>query len=318
MARSTAIRRDDLATHIAEYSYEDEIFAAEELAPIFPVDKDNGELTRVTQKQASRRAGKLQTAPGNPAKRLTLSHGDDKYECKMRKFEVVDPDQSEQTPEGEVRSEREAAQQAYRMLRLEYEEIVKDYVQNDANFSVGNGLAAAAGTAWDDPAGKPINDVMEWKQASRRNTKVEPNAIVMPYDMVDVLTANPQVRDRLSVTRDISGRLDVADLAFLFNIEKIILTNAAYDNAPDGAEVDLEYIWEQDEIFLCRVMTSDSLSRPQTFRTIVNTLKTPDLVYADEYREEGVESSIYRVKRWDQFKPLVPETGFRGTGLLTG
>jgi hypothetical protein len=99
------------------------------------------------------------------------------------------------------------------------------------------GVAATPGAnefiQWSDyDTSNPVKDVKAWKRDILATTGLEPNTLVLGYDVLDVLTEHPMFIDRVKYTSAESINLDI--LARYFEVDRILVSKTVINSAKEG------------------------------------------------------------------------------------
>lgn len=90
---------------------------------------------------------------------------------------------------------------------------------------------------WNNASSTPIDDVLLGKETILKNTGKEPNTLVLTYDVHRTLATNAQVLARLTGGQTPGGPAVVsdADLAKVFQVNRILVSKAVYNSANESA-----------------------------------------------------------------------------------
>lgn len=99
------------------------------------------------------------------------------------------------------------------------------------------GVAATPGAnqflQWSDyDNSNPTKDIKKWKRDVLATTGMEPNTLVLGYDVLDVLSEHPQFIDRIKYTSAESISLDV--IARYFEVERILVSKTVINTGKEG------------------------------------------------------------------------------------
>ncbi len=122
---------------------------------------------------------------------------------------------------------------------------------------------------WNNASSTPIDDVLTGKEVVLKNTGLEPNTLVLTYDVARKLKTNAQVLARLTGGQTPGGPAIVsnADLAKVFEVDRILVSKAVYNSALEGATASMGFIATKKAL-LCYSNpnpTIDSASAGMTF-----------------------------------------------------
>jgi hypothetical protein len=97
----------------------------------------------------------------------------------------------------------------------------------------------------------PLAAIVAGKKAVRDGCGGIVNAMIMDYDVAEVLRYHPAILDRLGFKEQKPGGLTDADLAKAFNIERLIIPSAKYNSAALGQADVLANIWGKHIVMAC-------------------------------------------------------------------
>lgn len=114
--------------------------------------------------------------------------------------------------------------------------------RNDALYGANNKETLSSTGQWSDPASDPIADVLEAKEAIRKQIGERPNVMTMGPNVLTALRNHPKILDRLSTSAD-RPPASLAQLSALFEIPQIVEGDAIYH---DGTQ--FQDVWGKDAI----------------------------------------------------------------------
>lgn len=88
-------------------------------------------------------------------------------------------------------------------------------------------------TKWDDAASDPEKDISDGKTTILQNTGMEPNTLIVGYQVHQALKRHPVIKDRYKYTS--SESITEAMLARFFEVGKYVVCKSVYDTAAEGA-----------------------------------------------------------------------------------
>lgn len=89
---------------------------------------------------------------------------------------------------------------------------------------------------WSDANSDPIKDIKDARRQMLQNTGFKPNKLTLSTDVYDVLTEHPDIIDRLKygTMTGAAVKATMADLARLFEIDEVIVSEAIENTAKEG------------------------------------------------------------------------------------
>jgi hypothetical protein len=113
----------------------------------------------------------------------------------------------------------------------------------DASKYASTNKETLSGTGqWSDPASDPIADILDAKEAVRKQIGMRPNTLVLPPVVLTAVRNHPKILDRLSTAAD-RPPASMAQLSALFEIPQIVDAGTTYH---DGEQ--FQDIWGKDAI----------------------------------------------------------------------
>jgi hypothetical protein len=234
-----SVHVDAILTNISiAYLQNQDNFIADKVFPVIPVDKKSDKYFTYTKNdwfrdEAQRRAGGTESAGGG----YGLSTGS--YSADVFAFHKDVDDQTLANADAPLNPLREATEFVTRRLMLRKE------VQWNTDFFAGsvwaNDYAGVSGTPstnqvkqWSDyAASDPIDDIEDAKAGILSTTGMEPNTLVLGYDVFRALKNHPDIVDRIKYT---SAQTVTADmLAAMFDIPRVIISKGVKATNNEGA-----------------------------------------------------------------------------------
>jgi hypothetical protein len=234
-----SVHVDAILTNISvAYLQNQDNFIADKVFPVIPVDKKSDKFFTYTKNdwfrdEAQRRAGGTESAGGG----YGLSTGS--YSADVFAFHKDLDDQTLANADAPLNPLREATEFVTRRLMLRKE------IQWNSDFFAGgiwgNDYDGVAGTPttnevkqWSDyAASDPIDDIEDAKAGILSTTGMEPNTLVLGYDVFRALKNHPDIVDRIKYT---SAQTVTADmLAAMFDIPRVIVSKGVKATNNEGA-----------------------------------------------------------------------------------
>lgn len=152
------------------------------------------------------------------------------------------------------------------MIRKE-KDFVTNYFRDGVwdNDKVG-GSGSGEITPWSNPTSStPIEDVREGKTTVLETTGFEPNTLVLGRRVYDALADHPDIVDRIKYSGGIGNenpaRVTARTLAQLFDVERVLISNAIVNNSKEGLAESSSFIAGKNAL-LCYAESSPSLMAP--------------------------------------------------------
>lgn len=97
---------------------------------------------------------------------------------------------------------------------------------------------------WDDDANSdPFTDIYFAQTTILQNTGYMPNTLVLAWSVFQALRKHPLVVDRIKYTTPtFTGTINEALLAQAFGIDRVVVSKAVYNSAPEGAAASMAFV----------------------------------------------------------------------------
>ncbi|MES2788795.1 MAG: hypothetical protein V4719_04170 [Planctomycetota bacterium] len=178
----------------------------------------------------------------------------------------------------------------------------------------------AALAPWSDPiAAAPLDDFATARYIVWSSTGIWVNAVVMSKRTFLNLRDCLQVIDRIrnnSNYRVLAGEMTPEMMASAFDVERVIISDAAKNAAREGQPLSVASAWPDSKVLVAKLATSNDLREPCLGRTFhwaedgsqpLGTIET--------YRDEQVRAEIVRVRHEVQEKVTYPKAGYLITAV---
>lgn len=184
--------------------------------------------------------------------------------------------------------------------------------------NIGSGVVLAGGAKWSNYlTSDPVADVTTGHAFIRHNTGLRANTIMMDADTYNIVRRHPVLLDMYKYTQ--GGLVNDAELAAVFNVNKILVSDAIRNAAGEGAAGSLVNIWGNN-VLLTYVNPSPTGLRTATFGLGFRWLN-PDLpapwgvrVYNDP--DLGKKLEITEVGYYSDEKVVARELAYAVTATL--
>ena len=260
-----SVHVDAILTNISvAYLQNQDNFIADKVFPVIPVDKKSDKFFTYTKNdwfrdEAQRRAGGTESAGGG----YGLSTGS--YSADVFAFHKDVDDQTLNNSDTPLNPLREATEFVTRRLMLRKE------VQWNTDFFAGsiwaNDYDGVSGTPttnevkqWSDyAASDPIDDIEDAKAGILSTTGMEPNTLVLGYDVFRALKNHPDIVDRIKYTSSQTVTADM--LAAMFDVPRVIISKAVKATNNEGATAAYSFT-SGKKALLCYVAPTPGLLTP--------------------------------------------------------
>lgn len=198
--------------------------------------------------------------------------------------------------------------------------VLRNHERRVTALASGTGVTntTAAGTAWDQSAATPIDNVRAAKVAIYNRVGLEPNTLIVPWGRFEFLKDNAQIIDRMKYQGFVDVRrenINAAMLATVFNVERVIVAGAQRNSANEAKTAVLAPIWPVNTVLLAVTARTKDHKEPcigRTFHWGEDGSEIGGVI--ETYREDNKRSDVVRV-RMDTDEQLIYEAcGQRITG----
>jgi len=260
-----SVHVDAILTNISvAYLQNQDNFIADKVFPVIPVDKKSDKFFTYTKNdwfrdEAQRRAGGTESAGGG----YGLSTGS--YSADVFAFHKDVDDQTLYNADAPLNPLREATEFVTRRLMLRKE------IQWNTDFFAGsvwnNDYDGVSGTPstnevkqWSDyAASDPIDDIEDAKAGILSTTGMEPNTLVLGYDVFRALKNHPDIVDRIKYTSSQTVTADM--LGAMFDIPRVIISKAVKATNNEGGTAAYSFT-SGKKALLCYVAPTPGLLTP--------------------------------------------------------
>ena len=227
--------QDQVLTNLSQ-GYSNMEYVGKYLFPMVPVGEYGGEV--VLFDDAIYTLQDFTRAPGSVYKRVHRSYASDsfKLEHKGAEFPVPFEHVTDAARLG-FQWDNIAADSMMMELGLELEVDQASLATNAANYPTANKETLSGTSQWSNSASTPNADIREAKAAVRRATGKNPNLVLLGGDVYDKLQEHPSLVDRFKYTSSdvVTGDM----LARLWDVEKVVIGKAIYNDPATGDRVDV-------------------------------------------------------------------------------
>lgn len=169
---------------------------------------------------------------------------------------------------------------------------------------------------WDTANGNPLVDVEVGKLAILRKTGLMPNTLILSPEVVSKLRDNAKIRDQFKYTS--ADSIDLAMMARYFNIERVLVVNAVYDTAVEGATENMNFVVGKHGL-LCYVPPTASLMQVAAGYTFAwNGYLGAGLgTRMGKFRMEHLKSDRIEGEMAFDMRAICPDVGYFFNGLVS-
>jgi len=214
-------------------------------------------------------------APGTPVQRGGKRLSTDNYYCDVYEWGDTIPREVRGNADSQLDLDMAATNYVMQILSIKRE---RDFATNFLGTGIwGTDMTGTASTVsstqfvqWNSSSSIPIDDVLQGQRTILLNTGKKANTLILGYDAFVKLKTNAQL-----IARTVSGQtpgqaaeVTTSDMARLFNVERVIVSESVYNTAKEGQTASMSFIAGKVAL-LCYVDPSPSLNSVTAGATFV-------------------------------------------------
>ena len=303
------ITRRDLSDLANEYNTEQSQrgFVALDIMPMYEVLEQSGSFPKMKDQQDTRAQDNLRAARA-AYDRTDYEFDDDTYNCLERGLENQIPDVERKRYRSLFDADAQGTRVVVDNILRGREKRVAALVQAQTANSVSVSWATAASAT-------PQADVEAGIQSILDATGAMADTLVLPYKVMKRVLKTADVLENIKYTSADAkfGTLETKKqiLADFFGVSRVVVPNAIYNSAKEGAAYSATDIWDDDYAFLCVTRNGDlRTTGPQWGRAFVWTEDVDGEFTVEMYREEQTRSDIVRCRTNDELKAINTSAGY--------
>jgi len=319
---SQALTRPDLRNAVVsewDVNGEKANFIADQVGKRIDVDFAAGKIKRIPREAFTKDANTLNRGPGGSYS--TSTWGDENLEFFTKEQGHEIPVDEEMASQCKIYYDAELAAARICMSKVmrKHEIDVAAAVMNTTTFA-GASLTTAGSVNWTTtPAtAVPIDDVTSAALKVRQNCGRVANSIILSYTLWKKLIAVTQIVNRINggATSQLPAAVQMAAVAQLFDLERIIIAKGIKDTAAEGQTFTAGDIWAADKAMVCYINPAANL-QDINLCNVYNWEGSGgswDWTF-ETYRFEKNRTDTVRARRNVGIKVEYPECGHLITGL---
>lgn len=268
-------------------------FVAEEVFPVVPVVHES-DVYYTFSREELRDVDTLRAA-GTLAKEVEWVPSTASYQAEEYALRHLLPDRIVNNADAPVRPQQNTTSKLMKWIMLGQEKRIQAIAQNTANAVA----TVAVAPKWDGTSPTIEKDIDTAKDSVRNNAGVEPNAILLPENVKDVVKRDSTLRDLIRYVINLgAGNRDLlmnGELPpVMFNLA-IIIAGATEDTSKVGASSSIAKIWNDSVPVFYReqAVSLDAISWGYIMRVRTAMIKS----YRDEHRDgEYIQGSMIQAE----------------------
>lgn len=178
--------------------------------------------------------------------------------------------------------------------------------------NIGSGVLLTGANRWSNYiSSDPVADVTTGHAFIRQNTGLRANTALMDADTYNIVRRHPVLLDMYKYTQ--GGLVNDAELKSVFNVERLIVSDAIRNAAVENATASLVNIWGNN-LLLCHVAAAQQGMRTATFglgfRWLNPELPAPWGVRVYDDADPGKKIEIVEVGYFEDEKVVAPQLAY--------
>lgn len=286
--KSKAVFNHVLTKVAGEYAVNEAEYAAPALAPVLPVAVQAATFPVWKRENLLNVPDLKARAPGASYPRVDLELDDDTFATKDYGIEVPLDDRQKAIYRSAFDADRGKIQRGTRILMLNKERRVHA-------LATGGGVPSSSpGTKWDAGGADPIGDVDAVREVIHDNCGMDPNTMIIPRDVFNVLKESSVILDKIKYTQ--RGIVTAEIMAAVFGVGRIVIAGSTQNTANEGQAVSIGKLWG-DSVILAYVNAVPDIESPTFARTFAwsgYSGSSNGEVAVSTYRDENGNSTVHK------------------------
>lgn len=232
-------------------------------------------------------------APGSVANEVVgLAVSTDTYYAREHSLQIAVTDEERENVDSPLAPDRDATEMVTSKIMLGREVAIKTLVTTTSNYASGLSTTLSGAAQWNSAnyaTSDPISDLRTGKTAVHARIFMEPNTLVIPYQVMTALEDHPDFLERIKYSERAIFSPEL--LAAVLGFERVIVPGVGLNSANPGATPSLGYLWGKD-VVMAWVPPRAGLKIPAFGYEFVWGTQ-----YVDRWREEPRKSDLIRASR---------------------
>jgi len=242
-------------------------------------------------------------APGTRGPEVEYSISSSTYACRPVSATKTVPDEIVANADVPLQPMRDATDFVTDKVMLYVEVDVASEIFGGANWSASGANSGTSGSLqWNLAASEPLEQVEVMRETIIKGIGRQPNVLLMGREVYTDLRNHPDILDRIKYTSP--GVVTPDILKSLFQVGKLLIGDAIYTTAADGASATYSYIWGKN-VWLGWVPTAAGLMIPAP--GYVLSWKTRTI---ERFRREEEKTFAFRCEMNYDCIVTCPDAGF--------
>ena len=301
--------RLDLGQAVLEFIAQRQEFIGLKMLPVFETAKKAAVFPAITRESLTR-IPNTKRAPGSGYTRVNLGTEEKNFSCEEHGLEGPLDDSERALYKSDFDAELATVDQIVGLILLAQEQRVASALFNTSTFTGSSLYTDNSSSPWDNASTDIIDQVRAAKEKVRKNCGLMPNAICFSETNLNRIKANTGIKDAVKYVAKLTDEELMAALGALFGIPNVFVGKAVYNSANKGKSFSGADVWSDDYALVAVVATDPKLlKQPSIGRTFLWTEDSPKNPIVEQYREEGIRSTVFRVRHSVDEKIIDPYFG---------
>lgn len=253
-------------------------------------------------------------APGTVANEIAgLALSTDTYYAREHSLQIPVTDEERENVDSPLAPDRDATELVTSKIMLGREVAIKTLVTTTGNYASGLSTTLVGGAQWNSAnyaTSDPISDLRAGKAAVHAKIFMEPNTLVVPYQVMTALEDHPDFLERIKYSERAIFSPEL--LGAVLGFDNVIVPGVGYNSANPGATASLGYLWGKD-VVMAWVPPRPGLKIPAFGYEF-----TWGTQYIDRWREEPRRSDLIRASRRYDLKLVAQGEGADAGKAIAG
>lgn len=291
--------RADLGAAIMEYVDNKENLITTKVLPIFGVEKKAATISVITRESLLKYAGDGMHKSGTAYARLEIYAEDKTFACKERAFEGALPADKAEEYAGDFNTDFVVAKHPALKMFIAQERAAAAKIFNVTTWAGAELFTDNKANPWSTAATDIIGQVLAAKEKVRKNTGMNPNALIVGAETLANMLKNTGIKAQFPGSSIVTLALIEGALPAIFGLSKLIVGGQVYDSALEGQTFVGVDVWAKTYAMVALVAEDEGdLTQPCVGRTLLWTTDTPDIATVDEYEEVQTRNKIFRCRQF--------------------
>ena len=242
MPNVSDVHVDAILTNVS-LAYRNQAFVGQRLLPVVPVKKESDKYYKYGKERF--RAPDAIRAPKTAAKEIDWAVSTANYSAEEYALAQPIDDRERDNADSPLNIETDTTEVLTDNLLLGQEKRIATLVTNTAN--IPQNITLAGVSQWSDAVNSdPVADVTTARQTVLDATGLVPNAMVLPFKVLNKLKLHQDIIDRVKYSQ--LGVITLDLLKAIFEVDEILLAGAKVESAAEGQASSLSDVWGKDVV----------------------------------------------------------------------